>query len=552
MNTRIIYRYSFSLFLILCLLFSLTGCLTSSLVYKRDRSPSKPEEGLFDDSKVSGSLYTREMHQVPVSDMASADTWYPEGEEPDWNTEEYKRLPENPFLISAESPLSTFAADVDTASYANIRRFLKQGTKPVKDAVRIEEMLNYFTYDYPAPESSDTPFSLTVELAETPWNKDTELLLLGFQTAEPIITSDKGSNLVFLIDVSGSMYGPDRIDLVKRAYLTLLDNLSPYDRISIVTYAGEDRVLLEGKSLDDRAEIMSAIESLDTGGGTHGSSGILRAYEIAKEHYIEGGNNRILLATDGDLNIGITSEGELGDLVSEKKEEGVFLSVLGFGSGNLSDTRLEALANRGNGEYYYIDSIEEARRVLGKEVGATLFTVAKDVKFQVDFNPYYIKGYRLIGYENRVMEAQDFRDDSKDGGEIGAGHSVTVLYEIVRPDSPFELKTVSSKYENTDKNTGLENDEMLTVFVRYKEPDGDTSVEKNYPLANQEAKPIPEAGENISLASSIAEFGLLLKDSEYRAEAGFEAILERLEVLNSYDPYVVELYKLVETARDLP
>lgn len=469
------------------------------------------------------------------------------------NTESYAHLDENPFYLVEKAPLSTFAADVDTASYANIRRFLRQGELPQKDAVRIEEMLNYFSYNYPEP-TGDDPFSVTMELGQTPWNPDTKLLLVGLQAEDPAANNRPPSNLVFLIDVSGSMHGPDRLDLVKRAYLTMLDQLGPEDKISIVTYASVDEVVIEGASLDNKAEIMTAIENLDAGGSTHGSAGINTAYEIAEKYFIEDGNNRIILATDGDLNVGVTSEGELIDLIEDKKETGTFLSVLAFGYGNYKDDKLEAIANHGNGHLSYIDDIFEARKVLSDELGSTLFTVAKDVKLQVDFNPAYVKGYRLIGYENRVMAAEDFADDTKDGGEIGSGHSVTALYEIVDVDSDFEIPSVDSKYTTPDESTETENtsdfnDEMLTLNIRYKEPDGDTSELLTYPLVADEAD---EPSDNFLLAASLAEFGMLLKDSEFKGSTDYNLILSSLEDLASDDPYVVELLELVEIAQDLP
>ncbi|MBQ7371517.1 MAG: von Willebrand factor type A domain-containing protein, partial [Blautia sp.] len=353
---------------------------------------------------------------------------------PDWNTEEYSYQEENSWMSVKTSPFSTFAADVDTASYANLRRMILRGQEIPADAVRIEEMINYFSYDYAKPQG-DEPFSVTTEIAPCPWNADTELLLIGLQAKKMEQEERPASNLVFLIDVSGSMGDPDKLPLVQRSIHLLAENLGPKDRISIVTYADGDEVVLEGVSGEKQAEISAAMEDLMAGGGTNGSAGIQTAYEIAEKFFIPGGNNRIILATDGDLNIGITDEGSLTHLIKEKAKSGVFLSVLGFGFGNLSDTNMEALADNGNGNYSYIDSVSEARKVLIDEMGATLFTVAKDVKLQVEFNPERIKGYRLIGYENRTMAAEDFSDDSKDGGEIGAGHRVTALYEIAKTDS---------------------------------------------------------------------------------------------------------------------
>lgn len=471
------------------------------------------------------------------------------GDELIHNTESYERLDENRFMRVADQPLSTFAADVDTASYANIRRFINQGSLPNKDAVRIEEMLNYFSYDYPKPKEGE-PFSVTMEMGQTPWNEETKLLMVGLKAEDPLQNNRPASNLVFLIDVSGSMEGADRLDLVKRAYLTLLDQLGPEDKITIVTYASSDAVVLEGASLDNKAEIMTAIENLTAGGSTHGSAGITTAYQLAEKYFIKGGNNRIILATDGDLNVGLTSEGDLIDLVNEKRQSGVFLSVLAFGYGNYKDDKLEALADNGNGQLSYIDDIAEARKVLSDELGSTLFTVAKDVKLQVDFNPEYVKGYRLIGYENRVMAAEDFDDDTKDGGELGAGHRVTALYEIVEADSDFEIPSVGSKYQKPENAvTGEDNGEMLTVNIRYKKPDEDTSTELNYPLV---VDGIAEPSKNHRLSSAIAAFGMILKESEYKGTADLDMVASILEELKSDDPYVIELLQMVQKAKTLP
>lgn len=363
-----------------------------------------------------------------------------------WNTEEYGHIQENRFLAVSTSPLSTFAADVDTASYTNLRRMLVQGLQVPADAVRIEEMLNYFHYDYPAPQEG-VPFSVSGELFPCPWNPDTQLLRLGLQAQQPDWDAMPPSNLVFLIDVSGSMDTPDKLPLVKQAFIMLTENLRPGDVISIVTYASSDRVVLDGATGDEGAQIRAAIEDLTAGGSTAGAQGITTAYDLARRHFIPEGNNRVILATDGDLNVGITSEGELTRLIEQEKADGIFLSVMGFGSGNIKDNKMEALADHGNGNYAYIDSTLEARRVLVEEMGGTLFTVAKDVKLQLEFNPEQVKGYRLVGYENRLMEAEDFDDDTKDGGEIGAGHRVTVLYELALAGSAMDIPGADLKYQ---------------------------------------------------------------------------------------------------------
>ena len=443
-----------------------------------------------------------------------------------WNTEEYKYLAENTWMNVKTSPFSTFAADVDTASYANVRRMLTRNQEVPVDAVRIEEMINYFHYDYKAPTNGD-PFSVTTEMAPCPWNENSRLLMVGLSAPELDTSERVNSNLVFLIDVSGSMDGEDRLGLVQRSFKLLCEELQPGDRVSIVTYASGDRIVLEGATGDEKAKICDAIEDLFAGGGTNGGAGIQSAYRLAEQYFIEGGNNRVILATDGDLNIGITDEGGLTRLIEEEAKSGVFLSVLGFGWGNISDTRMEALADHGNGNYSYIDSIAEARKVLIEEMGSTLFTVAKDVKLQVEFNPALVKGYRLIGYENRTMAAEDFANDAKDGGEIGAGHQVTALYEVALIDSKQEIPEVASRYgEDGALATGSQNGEYLTVNVRYKEPDGDTSKLLTFPVTDEVYH--EEMSDNLSWAAGVAQAGMLLKKSEFAGTSEMKSVLDRL------------------------
>ena len=461
---------------------------------------------------------------------------------PEFYTEEYRYLAENGFHAVSTAPLSTFAADVDTASYANLRRLLLSGQEVPADAVRIEELINYFHYDYPTPEDG-APFSVSAEIAPCPWNGDTLLLRLGLQAPQPDWEAMPRSNLVFLIDVSGSMESYDKLPLVKQAFLLLTEHLRPDDVISIVTYASSDQVVLDGCTGDEAETIQAAIEDLAAGGSTAGSRGITTAYALAEEHFIPGGNNRVILATDGDLNVGVTSEGELVRLIEEKKESGVFLSVMGFGTGNLKDNKMEALADHGDGNYSYIDSALEAKRVLVEEMGGTLFTVAKDVKLQVEFNPVVLKGYRLIGYENRLLDAEDFADDAKDGGEIGAGHRVTALYELVPADSPMEVPGADLKYQ-TAADTG--SDEWLTVSIRYKAPDGADSSLLEYPVG-QEAQ-VAAASKDTAFAACVAQFGMLLRDSAYAGSATYAGVAEQLESLPGLedDAYQEEFLYLVK------
>ncbi len=459
-----------------------------------------------------------------------------------FNTNEYNSFRENRFLSVRTSPLSTFAADVDTASYAQLRSMILRGESVPVDSVRIEEMLNYFHYDYRQPEGKE-PFGVTMELARTPWNPQTWLLLIGLQAAEIPREERPAQNLVFLIDVSGSMDMPNKLPLVKRAFQMLIDELSPKDTVSIVTYASMDEVLLDGVPAGEKTTIMTAIENLTAGGMTAGAAGITTAYELAAKHFIPGGNNRVLLATDGDLNVGVSDEGSLARLVEEKKQGGVFLSVLGFGDGNYKDNKLEALADRGDGNYSYIDTIFEARRALVTEIGATFLTVAKDVKLQVDFNPAALRGYRLIGYENRLMDAEDFADDTKDGGELGSGHRVTVLYELVPIDSAFDFGSAESKYQ-TDAQNGGPAGELLTLSVRAKPPEGGESRLYTYPLA---ADSLGDMGGNLRFAAAVAEAGMLLRDSEWKGSATYASALELLRAADSVtgDPYKEEFLYLL-------
>ncbi len=459
----------------------------------------------------------------------------------DWNTDEYTHFESNRFLSTLTSPLSTFAADVDTSSYAHFRRLVLNGEHVPADAIRIEEMLNYFHYDYAQPKGED-PFGVTVEISDCPWNEKTKLMLIGLQAKEVTRAERPGHNLVFLIDTSGSMYGADRLDLVKRAFMMLLDELEPTDTVSIVAYASQDRVVLEGVPAADKTRIMEAISELEAGGATNGSAGITRAYEIASKYFKDGGVNRILLATDGDLNVGTSSEGELAEMVSEKKKSGISLTCLGVGMGNYKDNKMEALADYGDGNCWYLDTIHEARKALVSEAGGTFITVAKDVKIQVDFNPSQVKGYRLIGYEDRVMAAEDFANDEKDGGEIGSGHRMTALYEIVPADSDFDFGEAGSRYQKAQDNN---NAEWLTVAIRAKEPEGTESKLYEYPVGLEQITEIPS--ENLKFAAAVAEAGMLIRNSEWKGTATWDSALELVRDCKSVtgDPYKEEFLYLL-------
>lgn len=464
-----------------------------------------------------------------------------------WNTEEYDSIREIGFQSVRNQPLSTFSVDVDTASYSNLRRMIEDGyslEEIPSGAVRIEELLNYFSYDYNLPEG-DEPFGVTTVLGDCPWNEDAKLLQIGLKTEEIDFSEAPHSNLVFLLDVSGSMYSDDKLPLLQKSFAMLVEELTEKDRVSIVTYAGSDKVVLEGVSGDEKTKIIDALESLEAGGSTNGADGIETAYKLAGEYFINGGNNRVILATDGDLNVGVSSESELDELITEKKESGVFLSVLGFGTGNIKDNKMETLADRGNGNYAYIDSLSEAKKVLVEQMGATLVTVAKDVKLQVEFNPAYVKGYRLLGYENRMLQTEDFDDDKKDAGEIGAGHMVTALYEIIPVDSEQEIPETELKYQSETGSVGVENGEWLNLKIRYKAPDSDESRLCSYPVTEDAYREQP--GEDFYFAAAVAEFGLLVRDSEYKKDASFENVRELLKLVDTEtDEYKDEFVYLVK------
>ena len=464
-----------------------------------------------------------------------------------WNTEEYDSIRETGLQSVHNQPLSTFSVDVDTASYSNLRRMIEDGyslQEIPSGAVRTEELLNYFTYDYNLPEG-DEPFGVTTVLGDCPWNENAKLLQIGLKTEEIDFSEAPDSNLVFLLDVSGSMHSDDKLPLLQKSFAMLAEELTEKDRVSIVTYAGSDKVVLEGVSGDEKTKIIDALESLEAGGSTNGADGIETAYKLAGEYFIEGGNNRVILATDGDLNVGVSSESELDELITEKKESGVFLSVLGFGTGNMKDNKMETLADRGNGNYVYIDSLSEAKKVLVEQMGATLVTVAKDVKLQVEFNPAYVKGYRLLGYENRMLQTEDFDDDKKDAGEIGAGHMVTALYEIIPVNSEQEIPETELKYQAESGNVGVENGEWLNLKIRYKAPDSDESRLCSYPVT--EDAYMGQPGEDFYFAAAVAEFGLLVRDSEYKKDASFENVRELLKLVDTEsDEYKDEFVYLVK------
>ncbi len=462
------------------------------------------------------------------------------------NNDEYPALSETGFAVALTSPLSTFAADVDTAAYANIRRMIRQQQTIPPDAVRIEEMINAFTYHYPAPEG-DAPVAISTQVSVCPWNEKNLLLRVGLK-AQPIDTADlPPSNLVFLIDVSGSMDEASKLPLVQRSFTLLTEQLTVRDRVSIVVYAGRDAVVLSGVRGDEQARILEAIAEPQAGGGTNGAAGLMTAYQEAARYAGESVNSRVILATDGDFNIGVSSESELIRLIEAEREKGIFLTVLGFGYGNYKDTNLEALADHGNGNATYIDSIHQARCALVEEMGATLNTVAKDVKIQVEFNPAVVTSYRLIGYENRRLAAEDFADDTKDGGEMGAGHCVTALYELALGDS----ETATTSPLTYQQQTTTDSNDYATVHVRYKQPQGDVSTEIVHAVDDAQYTDTPDA--DFRLASAIAAFGQLLSGSKFSGSADQRMIQDQLQPLLSEDAggRIVELYDLVRTSGGL-
>ncbi len=467
-----------------------------------------------------------------------------------FNTEAYDRVRDNPFIAVATSPLSTFSIDVDTASYANVRRFLMSGQLPPPDAVRIEELINYFRYEYPQPTGS-APFSVTTEAAVCPWAKDHKLVLVGLQGRTLEEASLPPRNLTFLIDVSGSMDEPRKLPLLKAAMGLLVDRLRPQDRVAIVVYAGASGLVLPPTPGDQKARIREALESLHACGSTAGGAGIKLAYGTAEASFVQGGINRVILATDGDFNVGITNQGDLVRLIEDQRKTGVFLSVLGFGEGNLKDSTMEKLADSGNGNYSYIDTLAEGRKVLVTEAGGTLVTIAKDVKIQVEFNPRRVSAYRLIGYENRLLRDQDFNDDTKDAGEIGAGHSVTALYEIVPAGVEAAVPSVDPlRYQASRPASAVaDSDEWMTVKLRHKAPDSDESRLLSIAVSGIAASP----SANLRFASAVAEFGMLLRSSEHKGSAGFGDVLSLAEGARGQDRegYRAEFRELVRAAEGL-
>ena len=469
------------------------------------------------------------------------------------NAETYKEIKENSFVAVAQQPVTTFSADVDRAAYANVRRIIGYGQIPPKDAVRIEEMVNYFDYDYPAPEEgSASPLRISPELAPAPWNPKHLLLRIGLQAKKIDLAKAPPSNIVFLIDVSGSMDEENKLPLLKSSFKMLLGQLRPDDKIAIVTYANGTKVALPSTSVKDKEKIIKVLDNLYASGGTSGGKGIQLAYEQAQKSFIKNGNNRIILATDGDFNIGINNTTDLEKFIEKQRESGIYMSVLGFGIGNYRDDMAETIADKGNGNYAYIDNITEAKKVLVNELSGTLFAVAKDVKLQLEFNPKYVKEYKLIGYENRMLANEDFTNDKKDAGEIGAGHTVTALYELVPSDGKVAQ---SLRYQSQELNEKGKGNELGFLKIRYKDPKvkDAKSVEITEPLVFNK-KALKETSTDYRFAASVAEFGILLRDNSNKANATYDQVIELAEGAIGKDPegYRKEFVRLVKSVKILP
>jgi Ca-activated chloride channel homolog len=507
-------------------------------------------QATLDASKAAGvprgATVTRGKNHV---DGVPVEPW--RGQREPGNTEAYARIEDNRFLAASANPLSTFSIDVDAASYSNVRRFLSQGTLPPADAVRLEELVNYFSYTYP-DQTGNHPFAVTTEVGPCPWASEHRLVRIGLQ-AKRFATRDlPPSNLVFLIDVSGSMQSEDKLPLVKQAFRALVQELRPRDRVAIVVYAGAAGLVLPSTSGAEKATILEAIDRLEAGGSTAGGAGLKLAYDVARENYLQEGNNRLILATDGDFNVGVSSDAEMIRLVEARREEGTFLTVLGFGTGNLKDTKMEQMADKGNGHYAYIDNFREAHKVFVREFGGTLFTVAKDVKIQVEFNPAKVQAYRLLGYENRLLAKEDFADDKKDAGEMGAGHAVTALYEVVPVGAtPVALAGDSLSYQQVSlRPSARRSPELMTIRLRYKDPQGTRSRLLSTAVLDRGDA---HASTDMCFASAVAAFALVLRGSEYKGDASYAMVMALAQQARGEDTegYREEFISMVDRARTL-
>lgn len=500
-------------------------------------TPSGEEKNKYDASSEDRIEHI----SSPQQDMIAANEEY--------NTEEYNRIHENAYHDPQSEPLSTFSIDVDNAAYSNVRRFLTQNSLPPSDAVRIEEMINYFDYDYPEPKG-EHPFAVVAEVADCPWNTEHRLVHIGLQGKSADYTNTKPGNYVFLIDVSGSMEPANKLPLVKQSLKMLLDELNERDRIALVVYAGNAGLVLPSTYCREKDEIEDAIDKLEAGGSTAGGEGMMLAYKVAKDAYIQGGNNRVILCTDGDFNVGVSSAEELVRFVEQKRKEDTYLTICGYGMGNYKDGRMEDISNAGNGNYFYIDNIQEAKKVFVTEMRANMFAIAKDVKIQVEFNPAVVSSYRLIGYEDRVMNKEDFNDDSKDADELGAGHTVTALYEVVPKGSFGNTPKVDPlKYDKEKINITAGAGEMMTIKLRYKPIHSDESKKLEVTLTDR-GRSLSQSSDDFKFSAAVAGFGMLLRNSEHKGSLTYEDVIKLAQkaTINSTDKYKSEFISLVETA----
>ena len=499
-------------------------------------------------SKSTDGFYYKERRKDPgTEDEKYSQNKYDSA----FNTEEYESIVENRFLAATENPLSTFSIDVDGGSYSNVRRYLQQGQLPPSGAVRVEELINYFHYDYPQP-IGDNPFSINTEIGECAWSPEHKVVMIGLQGKKIPVENLPASNLVFLIDVSGSMMEPEKLPLVQRSLSMLVDQLREQDRVSLVVYAGNAGLVMPSTSGMEKKKIKDAIERLEAGGSTAGGAGIQLAYRVAEQHFVKGGNNRVILCTDGDFNVGPSSDADLFDMIDKEKKSGVFLTVLGFGMGNYKDSKMEKLADKGNGNHSYIDNENEARKVLVNEFGGTLFTIAKDVKLQIEFNPAFVQAYRLIGYENRMLNKEDFNNDSKDAGELGSGHTVTAIYEIipvgVKNDFPESVDPL--KYQKKTKPVySIAGNEIMNIKFRYKAPDGETSKLIEHALVYQ-PQAVNDPSVNFRFVSAVAQFGMLLRNSAFKQQSSFDKtyIMAKNSLGKDSEGYRSEFLQLIRDA----
>ena len=529
------------------LLGSLTGCGSGTSQRTGSNSTIAPSGSPATPQVANTEAKQADSSAAPLAGLTGG------GEQP--TAESNKSAPENNFFAATSQPLSTFSIDVDTASYSNIRRYINDGQLPPQDAVRIEEMVNYFPYNYPQP-TDDKSFSINTEVANAPWNPQHKIVQIGLQGKKVSAEKLPPNNLVFLIDVSGSMNEPNKLPLLKSSLKLLVNQLRPTDRVSIVVYAGSAGLVLPSTSGKEKSKIIAALDRLEAGGSTAGGEGIVQAYKVARENLLKDGNNRVILASDGDFNVGVSSDEELVKLIEKERKSGVFLSVLGFGMGNLKDSKMEQLADKGNGNYAYIDSINEAKKVLVKEMGGTLLAIAKDVKIQVEFNPKQVQGYRLIGYENRVLANRDFKDDKKDAGELGAGHAVTALYEVipvgVKTDLTFAKPTATPDAADRDTQIATNSQELLQVRLRYKAPKSDTSQLITSSVVDPNMT-IDKASPNLKFASAVAAYGMNISNSKYKGNTNFNTIIELATQSkgSDLDGYRAEFIRLVEKSKKI-